>query len=289
MITLNPQDEKTARIHAIMLGAIAPRPIALVSTMGENGIPNLSPFSFYNCFGAKPPLLIFSPARRVRDNTIKHSLQNVMANKEVVINAVTYEMVNQISLASSEFPEGINEFEKSGLTAIPSVCVKPFRVKESPVQFECMVKDIIATGTEGGAGNLVICEIMLIHVDEKVLNEAGKIDPFKIDLVARMGDDWYCRANGNSLFEVEKPHTKIGIGVDAMPIEIRMSKILSGNDLGKLGNIEQLPDSKEVEIYKALHLQSLEQIQNEDHKHQYAKKLLSEGKTEDAWKVLLMK
>ena len=289
MITLNPQDEKTARIHAIMLGAIAPRPIALVSTMGENGIPNLSPFSFYNCFGAKPPLLIFSPARRVRDNTIKHSLQNVMANKEVVINAVTYEMVNQISLASSEFPEGINEFEKSGLTAIPSVCVKPFRVKESPVQFECMVKDIIVTGTEGGAGNLVICEIMLIHVDEKVLNEAGKIDPFKIDLVARMGDVWYCRANGNSLFEVEKPHTKIGIGVDAMPIEIRMSKILSGNDLGKLGNIEQLPDSKEVEIYKALHLQSLEQIQNEDHTHQYAKTLLSEGKTEDAWKVLLMK
>jgi len=290
MITLNPQDEKTARIHAIMLGAIAPRPIALVSTMGENGIPNLSPFSFYNCFGAKPPLLIFSPARRVRDNTIKHSLQNVMANKEVVINAVTYEMVNQISLASSEFPEGINEFEKSGLTAIPSVCVKPFRVKESPVQFECMVKDIIVTGTEGGAGNLVICEIMLIHVDEKVLNEAGKIDPFKIDLVARMGDDWYCRANGNSLFEVEKPHTKIGIGVDAMPIEIRMSKILSGNDLGKLGNIEQLPDSKEVEVYKAMHEPMLEQIlKNEDHKHQYAKTLLSEGKTEDAWKVLLMK
>lgn len=289
MISLDPKEEKTARIHAIMLGAIAPRPIALASTLGENGIPNLSPFSFYNCFGAKPPILIFSPARRVRDNTTKHTLQNIMINSEVVINAVNYEMVNQISLASSEFLEGVNEFEKAGLTAIPSVLVKPFRVKESPVQFECRVKEVIATGTEGGAGNLVICEIVMIHVKESILNEAGKIDPYKIDLVARMGDDWYCRANGDSLFEVEKPHSKIGIGVDSIPKEIRNSPILTGNDLGKLGNVESLPTREEIEKYKADFNSSSLFLQDEKQRHEFAKNLLTLGKAEEAWKVLLSK
>jgi flavin reductase (DIM6/NTAB) family NADH-FMN oxidoreductase RutF len=290
MISLDPKEEKTAKIHAIMLGSIAPRPIALASTIGESGIPNLSPFSFYNCFGAKPPILIFSPARRVRDNTIKHTLENILLNSEVVINAVNYGMVNQISLASSEFPEGVNEFEKAGLTPIPSVCVKPFRVKESPVQFECRVKEVIPTGTEGGAGNLVICEILMIHLDETILTDAGKIDPYKIDLVARMGDDWYCRANGDSLFEVEKPLTKVGIGIDSIPENIRRSDILSGNDLGKLGNIEFLPSFEEIENYKTDHrAESVLFLQNEQQRHLHAKSLLSLGNTAEAWKVLLMK
>ena len=290
MISLDPKEEKTARIHAMILGAVAPRPIALASTLGKSGIPNLSPFSFYNCFGSRPPILIFSPARRVRDNTSKHTLENVLINSEVVINAVNYAMVNQVSLASSEYAEGVNEFEKAGLTAIPSVRVKPFRVKESPVQFECRVKEVIATGHEGGSGNLVICEILLIHIKESVLNEAGKIDPNKIDLVARMGDDWYCRASGNSLFEVEKPLMKTGIGVDQIPEEIRMSSILSGNDLGKLGNVEILPGNEEIDAYKK-DLDQTESItlKTEEQRHRFAKKLLREGKATEAWKALLMK
>ncbi|MCX6290946.1 MAG: flavin reductase family protein, partial [Bacteroidetes bacterium] len=227
MLTINPKEIKTGLFHSYMLSAIAPRPIAFASTIDKDGNPNLSPFSFFNAFGSKPPIVVFSPARRVRDNTVKHTLENVYDIKEVVINVVSYAMVQQASLASCEYPKGVNEFIKAGFTPIPSEIVKPFRVKESPVQMECKVLNIIETGDEGGAANLIICEIVLMHIDESVLNEDQKIDPDKIDLVARMGGDWYCRASGPALFHVPKPNAKLGIGIDRIPEPIRHSKILT--------------------------------------------------------------
>ena len=235
--------------EAHMLSAIAPRPIAFASTIDKDGTPNLSPYSFFNAFGSKPPTLIFSPARRVRDNTIKHTLENVYETMEVVINVVSYPMVQQVSLSSCEFPKGISEFEKAGFTPIASQLVKPFRVKESPVQFECKVKQVIETGTEGGAGNLIVCEILLMHVNEDVLDENGRIDQNKIDLVARCGYDWYCRASGPALFEVAKPNLKLGIGIDNIPDEIKHSEVLTGNDLGQLGNVEAVPNYEEVQAF----------------------------------------
>ena len=214
MLTVNPATIKTSDLHAYMLAAIAPRPIAFASTVDAAGKPNLSPFSFFNAFGSKPPVLVFSPARRVRDNTTKHTLQNVLATKEVVINVVNYAMVQQQSLASTEYEAGVNEFIKAGLTPVASELVKPFRVKESPVQMECKVLDVIETGNQGGAGNLIVCEIMLMHINETILDVNQKIDPYKIDLVARLGGDWYCRASGNALFEVAKPLTTKGMGID---------------------------------------------------------------------------
>ncbi len=294
MLTINPKEEKTSRVHSILLHAVAPRPIAFASTMDKEGNANLSPFSFFNTFGSNPPILIFSPARRVRDNTIKHTLENAYDLKEVVINVVDYSMVQQASLSSVEYPKGVNEFVKAGFTPVESMMVKPFRVKESPVQFECKVNQVIETGHEGGAGNLVICEILLIHVNENILDENGVIDQHKIDLVARLGGDWYCRASGNSLFKVAKPNTKMGIGVDSIPADIRNSHILTGNNLGQLGNVEALPSMEEVEAFKetetykttiALHGGNKEKVNVE--LHLLAKNYLEEERVQDAWKVLL--
>ncbi len=248
--SISPGEIPVSDFFAFMLSSIAPRPIALVSSMDEEGRPNLAPFSFFNAFGANPPIMIFSPSRRGRDNTTKHTFENVKLVPEVVINVVTYDMVQQTSLSSSDFPEGINEFEKSGFTMLESSVVKPFRVKESPVQYECKILNVIETGTEGSAGNLVICEVLKIHVAEGMLLNDGKIDLHKIDLVGRMGGDLYVRASGQALFEVQKPLTKPGIGVDSLPYEVKLSSILSGNDLGQLGNLKDFPTIEELAYFK---------------------------------------
>ncbi|MBT8302344.1 MAG: flavin reductase family protein, partial [Maribacter sp.] len=229
-----PSDIPIQKLHAYLLGAIGPRPIAFASTIDEHGRPNLSPFSFFNVFSANPPILIFSPARRVRDNTTKHTLENVQKVKEVVINAVNYDMVQQMSLSSTEYAEGDNEFLKAGLSMLKSDLIKPYRVAESPVQFECNVTKVEPLGAEGGAGNLIFSEVMKIHIDKAIIGDDGNIDQFKIDLVARMGGNWYSRAN-QGLFEVPKPLSSLGIGVDSIPEGIRTSKVLTGNDLGMLG------------------------------------------------------
>lgn len=293
MITIDPKKSPTAWVHSQLLAGVAPRPIALASTIDKDGNPNLSPFSFFNVFSAKPPIAIFSPARRVRDNTQKHTLENIKEVPEVVINAVNYEIVQQTSLSSTEYPKTINEFTKAGLTPLASELIKPFRVKESPFQLECKVNEIIELGQEGGAGNLIICEIMLIHISEHVLDASGKIDQNKIDLVARLGGNWYCRTSGNSLFEVEKPLTTMGIGIDLMPDNIKKSNILTGNDLGMLGNVENLPDETTVNEFKLLELSEIF-IEHKDSPqileaalHKIAQGYISKGKINEAWKTLL--
>jgi len=277
MLTINPKEIPVPTLHHYLLGAIGPRPIAFASTIDEQARPNLSPFSFFNVFSANPPILVFSPARSGRTGATKNTLDNVNEVKEVVINVVNHSIVQQMSLASSPFKKGLNEFIKAGLTAIPSEEIKPFRVKESPVQFECKVNDIIELGQDGGAGNLVICEVLKIHIDEKILNEEQMIDQHKIDLVSRMGGNWYCRANENSMFEIQKPITTLGIGVDQIPEKILNSSILTGNDLGLLGSVENLPSQEEIENYPT----------PKGHPHQEAKELLSQGEVMNAWKLLL--
>ena len=286
MLSIDPKDISTGKLHGYLLGAVAPRPIAFASTMDADGNPNLSPFSFFNVFGSNPPIMVFSPARRVRDNTTKHTLENILATKEVVINMVNYDIVQQMSLSSTEYPEGVNEFEKAGFTMLPSDEIKPFRVAESPVQFECKVKDVIFTGDEGGAGNLIVCEVVKIHIADDVLNENGAIDQHKIDLVARAGGSYYTRAR-DGFFEIPKPISTLGIGVDAIPLEIRNSTILTGNNLGMLGNIEQLPAEDTVNNFRKEHPQfiGLEVVK----KHTFAQEYLSKNDVESAWKVLLLK
>jgi len=285
MLSIHPKDISTKRLHGYLLGAIAPRPIAFASTIDEEGNPNLSPFSFFNVFGANPPLLIFSPARRVKNNTTKHTLDNALATKEVVINVVNYAIVQQMSLSSSEYPEGVNEFVKAGFTMLPSDEIKPFRVAESPVQFECKVKEVIFTGTKGGAGNLIICEVVKMHVSEQVLADDGSIDQHKIDLVARAGGSYYTRAR-DGFFEIPKPITTLGIGVDLIPAVIRNSTILTGNNLGMLGNIAQLPTQDTVNNFGKEHPDfiGLETTK----KHTFAQEYLKKNDVESAWKVLLL-
>jgi flavin reductase (DIM6/NTAB) family NADH-FMN oxidoreductase RutF len=288
MLTIDPKEIPSTKLHAYLLGAVTPRPIAFASTVDKDGNVNLSPFSFFNCFGSNPPLLIFSPARRVRDNTTKHTYDNVLEVQEVVINVVNYSMVQQASLASTEYPKGINEFVKAGFTEAPSTFIKPPRVAEAPIAIECKVLQVVPTGTEGGAGNLVICEVVLMHIKEEVLDADGKIDPFKLDAVARLGGDWYCRVQGDAIFSVPKPLNTQGIGVDNIPPEIRFSKILTGNDLGLLGNIERLPDvAKDREFIAMYPVQQALQA-GADSVHTMARVFLSEGKIEDAWKILLL-
>jgi flavin reductase (DIM6/NTAB) family NADH-FMN oxidoreductase RutF len=293
MLTIIPSETKTSILHQYLLGAVAPRPIAFASTIDKDGNCNLSPFSFFNVFSANPPIAIFSPARKGKDNTTKHTFENVKEVKEVVINMVNFNMVQQMSLASTEYPKGINEFEKAGFTPVPSDLIKPFRVKESPVQMECIVKEVVELGTSGGAGNLVICEIIKIHIDESILDENNMIDTKKIDLVARMGGSFYCRASGNALFEIEKPLTTLGMGIDQIPLNIRKSKILTGNNLGQLGNVENLPDETEVNEFKLMELSDVF-LQNQEQPevleqelHKIAHDFLAEGKVRDAWKTLL--
>lgn len=288
MLTINPKEVKTNVLSNYLLGAVAPRPIAFASTIDKDGNPNLSPFSFFNVFSSKPPIAIFSPARSGRTGGTKNTFDNVKEIPECVINAVNYSLVQQASLSSAEYPKGVNEFVKAGLTPIASEMVKPFRVKESPVQMECKVKEVIELGNEGGAGNLVICEILLIHISKDVLDENKNIDANKIDLVARMGANWYCRASGNALFEIQKPIGTMGIGVDGIPANIRNSKILTGNNLGQLGNVEKLPSKEEMELFKNSELyRLLGSINSEEKMHTIAKQFLDKGSVSDAWKVLL--
>lgn len=290
MLTLDPKELSPMKLQGYLQSAIAPRPIAFASTMDKNEKPNLSPFSFFNIFSSNPPILVFSPARRVRDNSIKHTLINCQDTKQVVINVVNFDIVQQMSLSSTEYADGVNEFTKSGLTAIPSEIVKPYRVAESPVQFECKVNEIIALGTEGGAGNMIICEVVKIHINEAVLDENGVIDPMKIDLVSRLGGNWYSRAN-QGLFEVEKPLATLGIGVDAIPNFVKESSVFNGNDLGKLGNVESLPTNEEITIFvkQNFEVKGVLSADDEVKKHQLAKEYLDKNEVLTAWKVLLAK
>jgi flavin reductase (DIM6/NTAB) family NADH-FMN oxidoreductase RutF len=251
MLSFNPSELTIPKLHQLLLGSVGPRPICFASTVDKDGNRNLAPFSFFNVFSANPPILVFSPARSGRTGESKDTYKNVKEVAEVVINVVTYNMVQQMSLASSPFPKGVDEFVKTGFTPIESELVKPARVKESPVQLECVVENIIELGQEGGAGNLIICKVVKMHIQEDALNEHGQIDQTKIDLVARMGGDWYCRANGEALFELVKPLSICGIGVDALPEHIRLSHILTGNDLGKLGNVEEAPSNETSTEIKA--------------------------------------
>lgn len=287
MLTLNPKEIPVAKMHSYLLGAVTPRPIAFASTVDKAGNVNLSPFSFFNCFGANPPILIFSPARRGRDNTTKHTYENLREVPEVVINVVTYSMVQQTSLASTEYPKGVNEFIKAGFTAAPSTVVTPPRVSESPVAMECKVLQIIQTGDQAAAGNLVICEVLRMHIHEEVLDADGKIDPWKLDAVARLGADYYCRVQGDSIFKVPKPLDKMGIGIDNIPENIRKSKILTGNDLGLLGNVERLPDQHAIDEFRNRYEVKAALQHGEVALHQLAHQYLKEEKVADAWKVLL--
>ena len=290
MLTIDPKELSPMQLQGYLQSAVAPRPIAFASTMDKNGKPNLSPFSFFNIFSSNPPILVFSPARRARNNTIKHTLINCQDTMEVVINVVNYDIVQQMSLSSTEYADGVNEFLKSGLTPIPSELVKPYRVAESPVQFECKINEIIALGTEGGAGNMIICEVVKIHINENVLDEKGAIDPMKIDLVSRLGGNWYSRAK-EGLFEVEKPLATLGIGVDVIPEYVKESAIFDGNDLGKLGNVEALPTNEEITIFvkQNFEVKGVLSADDEVKKHQLAKEYLDKNEVLTAWKVLLAK
>ena len=290
MISIDAKSLTAMQIQGYLQGAVAPRPIAFASTIDANGVSNLSPFSFFNVFSSNPPIVVFSPARRVRDNSVKHTLINCEQTKEVVINIVNYAIVQQMSLSSTEYGNGIDEFVKSGLTPIASDVVKPFRVKESPVQLECVVNQIIALGTEGGAGNLIICEVVKIHIDEAVLDATGAIDPEKIDLVARMGANWYSRAK-EGLFEVEKPLASLGVGVDAVPESIKNSAVFDGNDLGKLGNVQALPNQEEIDTFvnQNIVVKGVLSSTDEEKVHRKAKEYLDNNEVEMAWKTLLAK
>lgn len=293
MRSIDPKSLPIPQLHGYLLGAVGPRPIAFASTIDKNGVSNLAPFSFFNVFSANPPIMVFSPARSGRTNTTKDTYNNVKEVPEVVINVVNYDLVHQMSLASSPYDPGTDEFEKTGLTPLASETIQPFRVAESPVQFECKVNEVIELGDGGGAGNLVICEVTRIHINNEVLDQDGKIDQHKIDLVSRMGGNWYCRADKTSMFEITKPIVTKGIGVDAIPEDIRLSTILTGNDLGQLGGIEELPNETDVNDYKLLELSDLfvsledKQAALEIALHQRAKELLTENKLEEAWKTLL--
>ncbi|HEX4887206.1 MAG TPA: flavin reductase family protein [Luteibaculaceae bacterium] len=294
MTTIYPDQISTAALQAYLQGAVAPRPIALASTIDSEGNTNLSPFSFFNIFSANPPILVFSPSRRVRDNTTKHTLENVLTTREVVINVVSYDMVQQTSLSSTEYPSGVDEFVKAGFTPLASEKVKPLRVSESPVQFECAVDQVIPLGDQGGAGNLVVCRILAMHIQDHVLSSDQKsIDQNKIKLVARLGGNWYSKGYGDALFEVEKPLTTLGLGVDAIPSDIRLSKILTGNHLGQLGNVEKWPDETSVNEYKLTELSDLfiafqdNAAILEEKLHQRAAQLLDENRVNEAWMTLL--
>lgn len=291
MITFNPAEIGVPRMHHYLLDTIAPRPIAFASTVDLQGNPNLSPFSFFNAFGVNPTTLIFSPSRRGRDNTTKNTYDNLLQVPEVVINVVTYDIVYQASLASTEYPRDTNEFIKAGLTMQPSEKIRPFRVKESPVQFECKVRDIIETGDRGGAGNLVICEILLFHINPDVLLEDGSVDPHKLRLVGRMGRDYYAKAYGEAIFEVEKPLQKKGLGVDLLPEKIRKSPVLTGNELGMLGNIESLPTDEEIEQIKNTETIKLILAHPDDAESvlmTLARRHLREGNAYEALKILMI-
>lgn len=293
MLTIDPKETPVPKLHQYLLGAIGPRPIAFASTVDANGVDNLAPFSFFNVFSANPPILIFSPARSGRTNTNKDTYHNVKVVPEVVINVVNYNMVHKMSLASSPFPPEESEFVKAGFTEIQSELIRPKRVAESPVQLECKVIEVKELGDQGGAGNLIICEVLKIHIDESILNDQQMIDQQKIDLVARMGGNWYCRADQNSMFEITKPITTIGIGYDNLPNDVLTSKVLTGNDLGQLAGIEEIPNETDVNEFKLIELSDLfvsledEPARLEIALHKRAQEYLRENKLNEAWMTLL--
>lgn len=271
---IDPKEIPVPKMHSYLLGAVIPRPIALASTISAAGEVNLSPFSFFNCFSANPPIVVFSPARRGRDNTTKHTYENVKEVPEVVIHVVNYAMVEQASLASCEYPRGVNEFTKAGLTEVRSEKVRPPRVGESPVALECKVNQVIELGSGGAAGNLVICEVLLMHINDDVLDAQGRIDPYQLDAVARMGQDYYCRASGDAIFSVPKPNEKVGIGIDQLPAYLRKSKVFSANELARLANVEKIPDGNPMHVPSERTLMQ-------------ARELLRAGRTDEAWKLLV--
>lgn len=288
---IDPHELSPVKLQQYLQHAIAPRPICFASTIDRDGNVNLSPFSFFNLFSSNPPIVVFSPARRVRDNTTKHTLENVLEVPEVVVNIVDYPMLQQMSLSSCEYPKGTNEFIKSGFTPVPAERVKPPLVKESKIKLECRVNEVKALGTGGGAGNLIIAEVLLLHIDDAILDAQGMIDQRKLDLVARLGGNWYTRANAETIFEVEKPNTELGIGVDALPLSIRQSRILTGNHLGQLGNVKQLPDVdpafNDDRLKQIIQYFSINPEEMDKELHYLAARLLDEGKVADAWQVLL--
>ncbi|MBL0336483.1 MAG: flavin reductase family protein [Chitinophagaceae bacterium] len=288
---INLSDLKAADKQYYLQHLIAPRPICFASTISAAGEVNLSPFSFFNLFSSQPPIVVFSPSSRVRDNTQKHTLQNVLEVPEVVISIVTYDMVQQVSLSSCEYPKGVNEFEKAGFTEAPATLVKPPLVKESKAQLECKVLEVKPLGNQGGAGNLVICEVLLIHIDDSLLDENNKLDQRKINHIARLGADWYCVVNEQNLFRVEKPNTQLGIGVDQLPKAIRQSTILTGNDLGQLANVTEMPVIDPVfndsHLKQIIQYYSVSPDEMEKELHRYAQKLLKQGERDAAWQVLL--
>ncbi|MEJ2004760.1 MAG: flavin reductase family protein [Cyclobacteriaceae bacterium] len=288
MKTIDPREISAGEMHAFLLGGVVPRPIAFASTVDNKGRVNLSPFSYFNCFGANPPILIFSPARRGRDNTTKHTYENVLEVPEVVINMVDFNIVEQMSLASTEYDRGVNEFKKAGFTEVESIRVKPPRVAESPIAFECRVNEVRPLGENGGAGNLVICEVILMHLSERILDDEGRIDPHKLDIVARMGGNFYARVSGDSLFEIPKPLRTKGIGIDQLPAEIRESTVLTGNELARLANVESIPavNAKMQDELGAL----FTNVSNHDllnRLHHMASGFLAKGEIERAWQCLL--
>ncbi|MGF1923297.1 MAG: flavin reductase family protein [Bacteroidia bacterium] len=295
MLTLDASNLSPVQLQNYLQYAIAPRPICFASTIDVAGNINLSPFSFFNLFSTNPPICVFSPARRVRDNTTKHTLENVLEVNECVINIVDYAIVQQMSLSSTEYGKGINEFEKAGFSMLPSEVVKPPRVAEAPVQLECVVTQVIPLGDKNGAGNLVLAEIKRIHIKEEILDADGRIDQAKIDLVARLGGDWYCRVTADNLFKVAKPLTTLGIGVDALPASVRKSIVLTGNDLGMLGNVEHLPSPEEIDAMlvnpnvKDILEATIGDAQNRERElHELVRQFLSVGNVEDALKVALL-
>ncbi|MEM8486361.1 MAG: flavin reductase family protein [Bacteroidota bacterium] len=292
--SIDPQSLPVRELHGYLLGAVAPRPIAFASTVDKAGNVNLSPFSFFNVFSANPPVMIFSPARRATNNTTKHTYENLLEVPEVVINIVNHPIVEQMSLTSTDYPDGVNEFAKAGLTEVPSVRVKPPRVAESPVSFECVVDDVVQLGDQGGAGNLIICRVVMLHLDDAYLDADGKLDTTRLDLVGRMGGSWYCRANGAALFEIPKPLRTRGIGVDELPASVQQSAVLTGNNLGRLGNLEHLPTADELQaardmpaVAEILELQAKDPQSGLEQLHQLAQRYLEQGETKQALATLM--
>ncbi len=295
MAIIDPKEATTREVYLNMVSTVAPRPIAFASTVDKEGKNNLAPYSFFNVFGPNPPIAVFSPVRRGSDGTVKDTYRNLQEIEEVVINVVTYDIVHQSNVCSTEYPYGVDEFEKSGLTPVESEKIRPPRVKESPVNFECKVNDIIVTGEEGGAGNLVIAEIVLMHLEDRLFDEEGYVDPDEIRLVGRMGGYYYSKAFDDSVFQVVRPRKKLGIGVHQMPDEVRYSEVLSGNDLGRLATIQELPEDEAVEEYinhdpklaTLLHENGSDTQQLTYKLHEHAHNLLEQGHVQSAWKVLL--
>ncbi|MBT4478900.1 MAG: flavin reductase family protein [Pelagibacteraceae bacterium] len=274
--TIDVKSGETDGLYQYLSAAVTPRPIAFVSTIDANGNKNLSPFSFFNVFSINPPILIFSPVRRVRNNTSKHTLDNVHQIKECVISLVTEEIGQQVSLSSCDFDTETNEFEKAGFTEVKSDLITPSRIKESPINFECKVTDIIALGDKGGAGSLVLCEVLKMHIEEDILDDNNAIDPLKLNIVSRLGSDWYGKTTKESLYKITKPISRLGMGIDKLPEEIRNSEILTGNELAILASAESIP-AKTVS----------ENSFTVSEKHEKAKQLLLEGNSEEAWQILL--